>query len=319
MDAAAPDLDPVRPGQRWVFRVRLPDGSATDVVGWVESVDEVIHVTGPGGGTTAIDRAAVILARRVPAAQGGPDPLRTSPAELQRVALPGWLGRHEPLGEWTLRAAGGFTGRANSCLAVGDPRRPLDQAAAAVVAWSAAHGIAPWAQVVWGSAEDEALRALGWQQTYLTTTMLVARLAILLGTSDPDPAVVVEEELSEAWLAAYGRSRRFDGNPSWVRLVLDGNPPRAFASVPGTPLRGIARGHLQGSWLGLTAIWVDPEHRRLGFATALMRALGHWAARRGARQVYLQVAAENTEAVEAYARLGFRPHHTYRYLTAPTP
>ena len=28
---------------------------------------------------------------------------------------------HEPLGEWTLRAGGGFTGRANSCHAVGDP------------------------------------------------------------------------------------------------------------------------------------------------------------------------------------------------------
>jgi hypothetical protein len=40
---------------------------------------------------------------------------------LERRALPGWLALHEPLGEWTLRAAGGFTGRANSCLAVGDP------------------------------------------------------------------------------------------------------------------------------------------------------------------------------------------------------
>ncbi len=77
----------------------------------------------------------------------------------------------------------------------------------------------------------------------------------------------------------------------------------------------IARGHLSGPWLGLASIWTDPEHRRRGLATAMMRALGHWAARRGARYGYLQVAAQNTGAVAAYERLGFRRHHAYRYLT----
>ena len=47
----------------------------------------------------------------------------------QRAAL-GWRAPQEDrLGDWVLRAAGGFTGRANSALAAGDPGRPLDRVA----------------------------------------------------------------------------------------------------------------------------------------------------------------------------------------------
>ncbi len=59
----------------------------------------------------------------------------------QRAAL-GWRAPEEgPLGDWLLRAAGGFTGRANSALAAGDPGRPLDRAAAAVREWYEARGL----------------------------------------------------------------------------------------------------------------------------------------------------------------------------------
>ena len=47
----------------------------------------------------------------------------------QRAAL-GWRAPgEERLGDWLLRAADGFTGRANSALATGHPGLPLDQAA----------------------------------------------------------------------------------------------------------------------------------------------------------------------------------------------
>lgn len=43
-------------------------------------------------------------------------------SDLEEVAALGWRGtEEEQLGGWRLRAAGGFTGRANSALAVGDP------------------------------------------------------------------------------------------------------------------------------------------------------------------------------------------------------
>ena len=46
----------------------------------------------------------------------------------------------------------------------------------------------------------------------------------------------------------------------------------------------------------------------------MMTALGHWAARQGARYAYVQVATINESAIVAYRRLGFATHHRYLYL-----
>ena len=200
-----------------------------------------------------------------------------------------------------------------------------------MIAYALEHRIAPWAQVIVGSEVEAGLVDLGWRPTYVVTDVLVCRLTTLLGDDLPDPRVAVDEHLDEAWLAAYARSRpnsvnpavlRTDADPAILRMILDGHPPRAFASVadPATASDhvGIARGHVSGPWLGIASVWTDPAHRRRGLATAMMRALGHWAARRGARNAYLQVAQENTGAHDAYGRLGFVRHHSYRYLAAPT-
>ena len=61
----------------------------------------------------------------------------------------------------------------------------------------------------------------------------------------------------------------------------------------------------------------DPDHRRRGLATAMMAALGHWAARQGARFAYVQVATVNELAIGAYTTLGFAHHHRYHYLAPP--
>src|SRR6266705_4661080 len=62
--------------------------------------------------------------------------------ELEAVAARGWRAPEEaPLGGWLLRAAEGFTGRANSALAVGDPGMPLAAATAKVSDWYRARGL----------------------------------------------------------------------------------------------------------------------------------------------------------------------------------
>lgn len=311
-----------RVGERWVVRYRLADGSATDVTGWLTQVGpDDVRIEQDDQWNHQILRESVIAAKRVPPARGGPDPRRTSAEELEWAALPGWVALSERLGEWTLRAGGGFTGRANSVLAVGDPGMGLAEAADWVIAYASEHGIAPWAQVIAGSDVAAALESLGWEPVYVVTDVLVCRLTELLGDGLPDPRIAIPTKLDDSWLEAYGRSRPNDADPEILRMILDGHPPRAFASVAGPngwrTRIAIARGHVSGPWLGIASVWTDPAHRRQGLATAMMRALGHWAARRGARYAYLQVAQENRGAHDAYERLGFVLHHSYRYLTAP--
>jgi len=75
----------------------------------------------------------------------------------------------------------------------------------------------------------------------------------------------------------------------------------------------VARGAVTQGWLGVTAVTVADEHRRQRHGTRLMSELAVWGAQRGARAIYLQVAADNGPALQLYAGLGFYHHHDYRY------
>lgn len=309
-----------RLGERWVIRFRLADGSASDVTGWLEEVrPDHVRLRRRDGAVVAVAAGSVIRARRVSVAFGGADPGRTSAEDLEQIAGRSWVAQWEPLGAWMLRAGGGFTARANSCLAVGDPGRPLAEAAQRVMTYATEHGIEPRIQVIDGSSVEQGLRVLGWAETYIRTAVLVARLSAWLGQDAPDGRAQVSEEWSADWEAAYHRSRPNTADPAVVRQILTGSWPRAFAEVrEAGRLTSIGRGQVSRGWLGIASVWTDPDVRGRGQATAVMRALGHWAARLGARSAYLQVAAENGSAIQAYERLGFALHHHYLYLAPPT-
>ncbi len=78
----------------------------------------------------------------------------------------------------------------------------------------------------------------------------------------------------------------------------------------------IARGEaaLDGDWLGLHSLVVDPSHRRQGLGTAVMAELLDWGASLGATTAWLHVETDNEVGMAAYRRLGFVTHHTNRYL-----
>src|SRR5581483_7016066 len=74
---------------------------------------------------------------------------------LERIAARHWQAPDtESLGEWQLRAAAGFTGRANSVLPLGDPGRPLPAAVAAVEEWYRRRGLRPMIVLPQGAAPD---------------------------------------------------------------------------------------------------------------------------------------------------------------------
>ncbi|MFD4398358.1 GNAT family N-acetyltransferase [Kitasatospora sp. NPDC058478] len=254
-------------------------------------------------------------------ARRAPLPAAT-PVELQRIAARGWPAvEQEPLGGWTLRASAGFTRRANSVQALGDPGLPLPDALAAVRRWYAARGLPAYVEVITPGSPDE-LRAeldrLG--AGYAPTLVRTAPLAGLARTGSGPERVRLARTADPAWLSLYRRVGEDEALEQAARQVLHGGPSVWFATVPGAPGQpplAIGRCVIDGPWACFGAIEVAPYARRAGLATTVMAVLAARAAEEGATGGYLQVEADNTGAIALYDGLGFTTSHTYHYALLP--
>jgi N-acetylglutamate synthase len=235
---------------------------------------------------------------------------------LERTCADAWPALvDEPLGEWRLRAAGGFTGRANSALALGDPGVPVASALALVRTFAASHGIPAAAHVVVGSPVEPELVAAGWavNADHPGGAESVVLTGALAGLAGPVPGrVVVSDRVPDDWwpLAVGAASP----TPAQLR-VLGGGARVGFGTARDEHGRvvGVVRGAAVGDLLHIARLAVTPACRRTGVATGLLAALASWGAGLGAWRCVLQVAVRNRGAIALYAGLGCRAHHGYRY------
>ncbi|TVT17739.1 GNAT family N-acetyltransferase [Amycolatopsis acidiphila] len=212
----------------------------------------------------------------------------------------------DKVGDWRLRAASGFTGRANSALAVGDPGLPVAEALDRVCEFAHAHDIPPVAQAVVGSANERAIEAAGWvPKTDHAAGHLVSVLVGPLGTG-ADGVSFLPEPSAAWWELAAGTT---EPAPAQRHVLTTGEVGYAVAEITA----GAVRAAVAGGLLHVSRLAVRPQHRRRGLARALMAATGEWAAGRGATECVLQVAVDNAPALALYEALGFREHHQYRY------
>ncbi|MBC7594015.1 MAG: GNAT family N-acetyltransferase [Kineosporiaceae bacterium] len=322
-------IDPNNIGKRMVVRYVVagfgPSGgpAMTDVVGRVLALD-ARHVTVEkrDGSTVDVDLAAVVAAKIVP-----PSPVRSRRAQaisaenLTRITSRGWPAAvSEALGEWELRAASGFTGRANSVAVHGDPGMPFAEAIARVVSFYADQQLPPLAQVIVGSAGEKLFRDAGWSPVEGRPGGAIVQVAELADSAEIEPGsvgdAVVDVHVTDEWLTRY---RRVDEDPIAARAVLEGPATVGFLSIAnpitGSPIVAIGRVVVTGEWAGLSCVEVAPEARRQGLATRIVEASIIWARGNGADKAYLQTMTDNDAAIALYAPYGFRTHHAYLYLT----
>jgi ribosomal protein S18 acetylase RimI-like enzyme len=282
-------------GQRIVVRRVLPGETGpsggpamTDVLGMCESwVDGVVVVRREDGTTVTIRTADIVSGKPVPPRPSVRQRVGAREAESHAVQLwPGVL--REPLGEWELRTEpepkDRLRKRANSCLAMGDPGLPLEEAASAVRTFYADRDRPAMVQVEDGSELDAWFGAAGWY--------------------------VVPGGDSLFLLGSLSRASRLLGGPQPpATLRTDG--PRAQAAIPD---QALARAAVDGDWLGVHDLFVEPDLRRRGLARAVMGVLLEWGAEQGATTLWLHVETDNAPAIALYESLGLEVHHACRYL-----
>ncbi|MFJ4963630.1 GNAT family N-acetyltransferase [Streptomyces sp. NPDC088729] len=324
-------VTPADVGKRVSVRRRSAGGGAgagfTDTVGVLTSWDDgVLSITRRNGESVTIAESSLVAGKAVPAAPARRRGPAASFPELAAVTARAWPPvESEPLGDWRLRASGGFTRRVNSALALGDPGLPAAEAFARVRAFYERRGLPPYVQAATGAEGTQEvlcaeLERHGWRRE-VSAEVRIAALAPV-GDLDADVSPVrLTRTPDAAWLARYQRL----GTPGpHVLRVLGGGPSVWFAAVPGEAADGasgtapaaIGRMVVDGRWAGFMAVEVAPEHRRRGLATAVMAALARRALEEGASAAWLQVEEDNEGARALYDGMGFTAHHRYHHFRA---
>jgi N-acetylglutamate synthase len=242
---------------------------------------------------------------------------------LEAAAARGWQAPDTAwLGRWLLRAAEGFTGRANSTLPLGPPDRPLAAAVDEVERWYHARGLRPCIVIPHafpGPAADpldDLLVARDWSLRDGPAVVMTARSGDV-PVLDGSVPVALDETPDDAWRSCY-HYRGQDLAPVADALLCSA-PFQRFASVVvdgGTV--AIGRVAIADGWAGITAMDVVPAFRRRGLGMAVLAALVGVARNERVDQLYLQVDEGNTAGRALYQAAGFVDRYRYHYRLAPT-
>ena len=224
----------------------------------------------------------------------------------------------DQVGQWRLRWADGFTGRANSALAIGDPGVGLPAALGAVCEFAHSHGIPPKIQVVRDSGTEAGIAAAGSRPDLShpaghEVTVLLGKVGDLRSDRGGSGARMLPDPTSAWWELTAGSTEPADAER---HVLTGGKVGYGVIDVDGVTA-GVVRGALVDDLLHIARLAVRPEYRRRGLAARLLESADSWAAALGATRTVLQVAVTNAPALALYGSLGFAEHHRYRYWVPP--
>ncbi|MFI8568482.1 GNAT family N-acetyltransferase [Rhodococcus sp. NPDC078407] len=284
----------------------------TDVIGELVAFDaDALSVRARDGVLVRVAADRVVALKPL-----GPKPIRTSEIRaLEAAAADGWPGvEREWIDGWQLRFGHGFTGRANSASPLEPGASTTAETLTRICGRYTARGLTPTLSL----PDRLGTVPAGWT-SYNETAVMAAEITNLT-LLETDSNTVVTTEPTSDWLT----SLHYQG-----RAAPHGAAEVASAVHEGTLGFGVRASRTHGTlavgraavttapdgrcWVGLTSLWVAPEHRRNGLGTAMCSELVRWGRENGATHAYLQVAVDNTVAHSLYRDLGFTDHHHYRY------
>ncbi|WP_034591277.1 GNAT family N-acetyltransferase [Hamadaea tsunoensis] len=299
-------------GRRVVVRRRIDAGERplyTDLLGELRSIDASGVVIRTASDEVRVPLNEIHRAKTVPERRGV---TAREVAALELAAAEAWPPTELAwLGDWRLRAAGGYTGRANSALPVGDPGVSLGEAIGRVVEFYRERGLPPQVDVplpLAGPVERELIKA-GWHPECTVYLQVMALDELIAATPEATGWTLAAQPSAAALEIVAGRRGPL---PEAARHVLTAVADLRFAEYAESgDLLAMARGSVTRQWLGLFAIETVTAARRRGLARQAVGVLARWARTAGARNAFLQVESTNTTAMALYEKLGFSTHHRY--------
>ncbi|MCO5090121.1 GNAT family N-acetyltransferase [Bosea sp. (in: a-proteobacteria)] len=217
------------------------------------------------------------------------------------------------VGDWVLRFANGYSGRANSATPL-NPGAELDAEMLDLIEeLYRADGLAPCIRLT--PLVAQATRAAVLARGYRVKDRSFGQIAPVSGFAVCEtPEWQIDARPSPEWCAGVAAlqsgAKTHAGN--LAAIVEKIRLPAAFASwlVEGEPVAfGLSVAERGMAEIGL--ICVHPDHRGHGHGRSIVAGLMGWAGAMGCRDAYLQVETGNAVALALYAGLGFRSLYEY--------
>lgn len=223
------------------------------------------------------------------------------------------------LGDWVVRIANGYSGRANSASAIRPNADLNDDALSLIEDLFAGQGLLSCVRAtpLLASGLEERLMARGYRMRDQSHGM-IARLERT--HLDVDPGIVISPRPTKEWIDGVSRLQvPAKRNPAHLAVIVDGvRLPAAFATimVAGEPA-AFGMSVAETGFAEIGSVIVDDRMRGHGLGRRLVRELMDWAVSLGAHSAYLQVEQGNEVAIRLYETLGFRRIYSYRTLIRP--
>jgi len=216
---------------------------------------------------------------------------------------------------WILCYANDYTRRANSVNPVYSSTADVDHKISECESYYADKTnriVFKMTDAVYPSDLDQVLDNKGYRkeaETYVYTMSLI-------GCGSVADNIRIESDLSETWVNHFAKLNNIpDQHRHTLQQMLALIPTQCgFLNllVDGEVV-GVALGVVDGDWMGIYDVVVDPDHRGKSYGRIIMEALFAWGVAQGASEGYLQVQANNTVAMTLYRSLGFAHQYAYWY------
>jgi GNAT superfamily N-acetyltransferase len=238
-------------------------------------------------------------------------------SEIERASIDAWPGVDTARdGQWVMRAANGYTNRANSVQSLDaadddDVGMRLEH----VERWYRDRGL-PVIFRVTPLAGPALLGELEKRWTaYGHSHVMAMSLEAEAFTADANATLVAVD--SPEWLEAQRQMQSYDDAtvPKLKAIVERFDAPATGIIVNADDGKSSAAAYMvvvDGIVFPGNVV-TDSRHRGKGYARRMMQSGFAWATRNGARQAAVQVAADNPPAISLYSGLGYVYQYDYHY------
>lgn len=217
------------------------------------------------------------------------------------------------IGDWVLRFASGYSGRANSA----SPLRPgaelTEDEFAFIEELYRADGLPPCIRLT--PLVAEATRAAALARGYRGRDASFGMIGALdESLAAPEADLQIEARPSQEWIAGVAsRQTGPKANAAQLAAIVEKvRLPAAFTTlvIEGEPV-GYGMSVAERGMAEIGSVIVDPDHRGKGLGRRLIRGLMGWARLQECSAAYLQVDQTNAVGLGLYESLGFRKLYAY--------